>query len=256
MIVPKSILYLSLLPALIEGGIRGLRSEDRVVTRSLQMTEEEDDLETEYCKPVPIFVDEFGLDHYSTEKLFAVYVEGANSKNADGAALTAAMSEAYNRRVDCSYSLGSTRALANCEVVTDAVEIVDDAVLVECQEYSTNSADGAVFLGKTKQDTCDCSCEKDGEEQIFKQLVLDEVCDCFCGKPSEKDCLCPAPYYDRFIKVWNRIYQEATANETNVLIVDLMEVTLLAPDDCESGEITTFNKSFVCPGNKTAALGK
>jgi hypothetical protein len=251
MIVPKSLIYMCLLPAVIEGGIRGLRSADQIVHRSLQMEEDvEDDLDIEYCKPVPIMVDEFGLEHFLAEKFLLVYVEGAKSKKVDAEALSTTFTDAYNRRVDCSYSLGSMRALANCAVISDEVEIVDDAVLVKCDEYKTNSADGKVFLGGKPQ-TCECTCENDGEEQIFKQLVLNEVCDCFCGKPSEQDCICPAPYFDRFVKVWNRLYQEITLNETEIIIADIKEVTILIPEECESGEMTKINGTDVCPGNST-----
>jgi hypothetical protein len=254
MVFTKTLAIFSALPAMVHGGIRGLKSSPEQAPRLLaeDVDVEEADTAVNFCNPVPLRIGTDGLPRYIEDKVVLVLLGGANSSAVDISALGVSMAPAYNRAVNCTYSFGSIRELTDCEVIPDAV-ILDngDGYLIRCNEFYSNSVDNDVFISDVDMyagPTCECDCE-DGF--IFPQLTKNGVCDCPCG--ITPTCECYAPLFDSFLSNWNIMMANASGNK-NVTIIDVIEVEVMDPDDCGYGEETTFNGTAICPGNGTEAF--
>ena len=264
MLFSKSLIGLCLLPGLAHGKFRGIRSEEqnqRKLPEDMNAAAGDTTggtVETTICTPTPLSMGVDGLPRYTEDKVVVVVVEGSETSFIDRIALGATLAPAYNSAVNCEYSLGSVRELKDCEVIPESISSPDAQVfLLRCMEYFSNSLDNGIFMAEENLygfGTCECSCTTDGAEP-FPQLVSKSgECDCPCeGSP---DCVCYAPFVDSLLENWNTLYQNVTDDESSgdVTIVDLIEVTVLDPADCDSGEETTINGTVICPGNGTSAF--
>jgi hypothetical protein len=207
----------------------------------------------EFCKPVALSIDPFtGLPKYEADVYFAAVTNGAPL---DGFALQAAMPSSYNGVVDCSYLLGSTRELLECEVVGSAVSEDPNAVLVKCA-YLSNSKDGETVIENVQEiaiSRCACLCEQ--ERQVVG-LFLDDQCSCFC-EPQKEECQCTPPASTDFVSAINAAYSNSTIGETaDARITRMYELDLFGFEECGSPNATTFNITGVCPGLETAAFSR
>jgi len=245
-----------------------MRSEEFGKRKLPEDMDDEKNMETspteknQFCTPTPIWTGADGLPRYSEDKVVIVFLDETNTTNSvDLAALGATMAPAYNAGVNCTYTLGSQRELRDCEVVPDAVPDDEGEVfMIRCAEFISNSVDNDVFIGEDDMygiGACECSCE-DGD--AFPQLVRETgYCDCPCTVTP--NCACYPPYIETFLSTWNEMYQKnvtgtAAVTSSGMTIADVIEVTVLDPDDCDSGIETTFNGTVICPGNSTAAFAK
>jgi hypothetical protein len=158
---------LSLFPAVANAGFRGKTSTKKNVDGSnkLRGLMEEDDAQkqaTDFCNPVPLFTGIDGLPRYEREVVLVAYVEGHDVTPVENILLLDALVSAYNSVSDCSSSLGSFRELEECNVIVDAATIEDNAILIRCSRYITNSFDGDSFLNDGyffTNETCGCTCD-------------------------------------------------------------------------------------------------
>jgi hypothetical protein len=253
MVLTKTLAVFSALPAIVNGGIRGLKSSPDHVPRRLEdvgTTTAETSIS--FCNPVPLSEGADGLPRYIEDKVVLVLLTGVNITAFDTFALGVSMAPAYNRAVNCTYSFGSIRELTDCEIIPDAIVLDDtDGYLIRCNEFFSNSVDNNVFISDVDTyaaPTCECECD-DG--LIFPLLTKDGVCDCPCG--ITPNCECYAPFFDTFLSYWNTMMMNAAGIE-NVTIVDVIELTILDPNECGFGEETTINGTTVCPGNSTESF--
>ncbi|KAL3905639.1 MAG: hypothetical protein SGARI_004362 [Bacillariaceae sp.] len=258
MLFSKSIVLLTALPAVAHAGFRGGRTAKRQLAKDKeQMAKQEDMVDPDSCvyNPLYVGVDAAATPVYSEDKVVLAIMDGVNGTEVDIAALGATMGPAYNGAVDCSFSYGSFRELMGCEVIEGAVFAADgdvDMYLIRCREFFSNSVDNSVFLSEEDAysgGSCECKCGENGE--LFPQLMKNGECDCDCdGKPM---CECPAPFIDTFVTEWNTLYTGETL-DADITVFEVIEITILDPDDCGVQEETTFNGTAICPGNMTEAF--
>eukprot|EP00536_Pseudo-nitzschia_multiseries_P015735 jgi/Psemu1/328017/estExt_fgenesh1_pg.C_9420002 len=203
------------------------------------------DLEVDVCVPQPIETFSNGTQVFSEEKYLVILLSQPENLiyYVDVHALNDVASLAYSNSVNCSLSPGSTRSLGNCTIIFDNIIIEQDALLMHCLEYSSNSIDGDVFIdtqNRSTSEVCDCQCSVGfvlgSVFQSFPQP--DGTCDgsCSCTK-LRQDCSCPAPYNETFVDTWNTLYKNAsdTMGE-NVTIHKVVDVQVLT--NCSTPYIT------------------
>jgi hypothetical protein len=222
------------------------------------VVEDDTTLTNSFCTPTPLSIGDDGLPRYIEDKVLVVVVESSETSVVDRIALGETLGTAYTSAVDCSYSLGSIRELKDCEVIPESISSPDAQVfLVRCMEYYSNSMDNGIFMSEEDLygfGTCECSCTADGADP-FPQLVSKSgECDCPCG--DSPDCVCYPPFVNTLLENWNSLYQNVTDDvlSIDVTIVDLIEVTVLDPADCDAGEETFINGTIICPGNRTTVF--
>jgi hypothetical protein len=204
-----------------------------------------------FCNPVALSTDPItGLPNYSEDVFFAAFTNGAPL---DGFALQYVMPSSYNGIVDCSYMLGSTRELLECEIVEGVLSKGPNVFLVKCA-YLTNSKDGANVIENFQEmavSKCACICE---EDRKIAGLLLDSQCNCFCN-PQKYDCECMAPNTSVFVSAINAAYVNSTIGETTeARITSIYRIDPLDFDDCDAPNSTTFNSTGFCLGLETAAV--
>ena len=253
MLFSKSSLALLALPAVANAGFRGSKpTADKAHRQLAQMAKQEG---TSFCTPNPLYVGSDGLPRYIEDKVVLAVLDGVNNTEVDTIALGSTMGSAYNAARDCSFSPGAIRELMGCEVIEGAaisMEADTEAYLIRCQEYFSNSIDNKIFLNERDMyagGTCECKCGEEGD--IFTQLVQNGECDCPCGFTPA--CECFAPSVDNFLVGWNSLFTEATL-DADLMVSDVIEITVLDPEECNAGVETTFNGTAICPGNGTAAF--
>lgn len=210
----------------------------------------------EFCKPVPLFVEPTtGLGVYDADVFFVAITNG---KVMDPFVLEEVMVPSYNNITDCSYLLGSTRELLECEAIPNAESPDPNSILVKCN-YLTNTKDPFPAISYQGQPEaiakCACTCKAD---LVIEGLFLGDTCSCFCD-PHKTDCECIVPSVSDYIGEINAAYANSTAlleGEELGKLIRVYEVPLLDHEICGSPNTTSYNLTGVCPGLETPAFAK
>jgi hypothetical protein len=242
-------------------GVQGvLRGEgDPKFHRGLKSDEEDElstglkELDPSQCRDMPVQIRDDGSQTNFATLYAGIYAWGETAV-VDNQSLCDTFVSSYTYLTDCSVIPGSYRKVAECSVVDDATGPNEDAFLLKLT-YFANTVNGAMlFEFKSPDPSCICN-RCPGLDPFHGIYRIDEngpTCTCYCDIMSDNlsntACTCHPPVISDLIDAMNLEYK----NE-DFYFLDARQLTI--DSDCtNTGATSTFNDTFICPGEEASSL--
>lgn len=261
--------FLPLLPAFVDGSLRGESSTKKVTRRlmdehTMQTVAEETEeasTTTGECRDIPIRVRDDNSQVNFAQLYTAIYGWGEEFDKLDGKRLCDKFKSAYASLTDCSNINGSFRQIGECEMVKDAVgPSTDDAnagaALLKLTYYA-NVVNGAMLYHHDDPDPS-CFCDRcpglDPFPGIYSANDAGPICTCYCDIFSEDlsnaACTCRSPTISTLIDALN---VEFEMESDKYYFLDARQLAI--DEGCMNPtKITTFDTTYLCPGEEDKDL--